>query len=117
MLHRFRNANRNPVTPRALLSVSLLLVVTGCVFKPEVRDGNFLDDKMIAQVKPGMTVIQVQYIMGRPMVTDPFHPDRWDYVMYVNLNDGSPIQERHVIAWFKEGKLDHLDEQPAKPVG
>lgn len=101
---------------RALLLASVLLALTGC-FKPQVRDGNFLDDKMIAQVKPGMTVIQVQYIMGRPMVNDPFHPDRWDYVMYVNLNDGSPIQERHVIAWFKDGKLDHLEEQPANPAG
>ncbi|MFI4921670.1 MAG: outer membrane protein assembly factor BamE, partial [Gammaproteobacteria bacterium] len=62
-----------------LLLAASALSLSGC-FKPEIRQGNFISDEMIAKVKVGMTPPQVQFVMGRPMVVDPFHPNRWDYV-------------------------------------
>lgn len=97
---------------RALLCLAASLAFAGCVFKPEIRQGNFLSDDLIAQVKPGMTQGQVEFLLGRPMLKDPFHADRWDYIRYLNPNDGSPIQERHLVVYFKDGKLDRT-EQPA----
>lgn len=90
-----------------------MLALAACVFKPEIRQGNFLNDDTIAQVKPGMSQGQVEFVLGRPMLKDPFHPERWDYIRYLNPNDGSPIQERHVVVYFKGGKVDRL-EQPAE---
>jgi outer membrane protein assembly factor BamE len=95
-----------------LLLAALTLCLSGC-FKPEIRQGNFITDDMIAKVKPGMTQPQVMFVMGRPMVLDPFHASRWDYVRYVNPNDGREIQDWHVIVHFDPtGRVASVD-QPA----
>src|SRR5579863_1092347 len=65
------------------LLIASLLSLTAC-YKQEIRQGNFLSDDKIALVKTGMTQAQVQFVLGPPMVRDPFHPSRWDYVRYVN---------------------------------
>ena len=97
-----------------LLLLALSAALAGCVFKPEIRQGNFLSDEKIAQVKPGLTPAQVQFILGKVMVQDPFHPDRWDYVQYVNPNNGKPIENWHVVVYFKDGKVDHVEQLSAK---
>ena len=96
--------------PRTLLLIALSAVLTACVFRPEIRQGNFLTDAKIAQVKPGMTPPQVEFLLGKVMMQDPFHPDRWDYVQYVNPNDGRPVENWHVVVYFKDGKVDHVEQ-------
>ncbi|HEY3645272.1 MAG TPA: outer membrane protein assembly factor BamE [Gammaproteobacteria bacterium] len=97
-----------------LLLAALTLSLAGC-FKPEIRQGNFITDEMIAKVKTGMTQPQVMFVMGRPMVQDPFHSSRWDYVRYVNPNDGRPIQDWHVIVYFDTaGKVAKIDQPPVQ---
>lgn len=94
----------------------LPLVLMACAYRPNIKQGNLLTDDMIAKVKPGMTEIQVKYVLGPSMVRDPFHPNRWDYVFYDNP-DGGPVSERHVIVMFKDGKVASIVEKPAKPQG
>ena len=96
-----------------LLALPLTLSLAGC-FKPEIRQGNFLSDDKIALVKVGMTPNQVQFVLGRPMVQDPFSPNRWDYIRYVNPNDGSPEQNWHVIVYFNGGKVSRIDQPAVK---
>jgi outer membrane protein assembly factor BamE len=96
-----------------LLLAASALSLSGC-FKPEIRQGNFISDEMIAKVKVGMTQPQVMYVMGRPMVQDPFHTSRWDYVRYVNPNNGDPIQNWHVIMYFDAGKLARIEQPPVQ---
>lgn len=117
MLHTAQH-DQTTAMPRLLLLALLGLVLSACVFKPEIRQGNFLSDEMIAKLKPGMTPVQVEFVMGKAMVQDPFHPDRWDYVTYTNFNDGTPTYEKHVAVFFKDGKMDHIEQTaPAKPAG
>lgn len=99
--------------PRLLLLALLSLGLTAC-FKPEIRQGNFLEEDKIAALKLGMTRQQVVLLMGRPMIPDPFNPDRWDYVRWVNPNDGSPIENWRVTVLFKDNKVARLDEPPPK---
>ena len=59
------------------------LLLSGCFLKPykvEIRQGNWVDDKMLSKLKLEMTRDQVLFAMGTPLVIDPFHPNRWDYV-------------------------------------
>lgn len=98
--------------PRHLLLILLLsAALTGC-FKPEIRQGNFLEKDTIAVLKPGMTQAQVLAIMGRPMIQDPFHPERWDYVRWVNPNDGSPIENWRVTVFFQGNLVARVDAPP-----
>ena len=102
--------------PRLLLLALLSLALTAC-FKPEIRQGNFLQQDKVDQLKLGMTRQQVVLLMGRPMIQDPFHQNRWDYVRWVNPNDGSPIENWRVTVFFQDNKVARLDEPPPQNQG
>src|SRR4051794_36755042 len=46
-------------------------------YRPDIQQGNFVSEEMVAQLKPGMTPDQVRFVMGTPLLTDIFHSDRW----------------------------------------
>ncbi len=98
--------------PRHLLTILFLSATLAGCFKPEIRQGNFLEKDAVATLKPGMTQAQVLAIMGKPMIQDPFHPERWDYVRYVNPNDGSPIENWRVTVFFQGNLVARVDEPP-----
>ncbi|MGH8398612.1 MAG: outer membrane protein assembly factor BamE [Gammaproteobacteria bacterium] len=91
-----------------------MLVLSACVYRPDIKQGNFLKPSMIEQVKPGMTEAQVRFVMGPPMIRDPFHPDRWDYVYYnlpSTLSDNQTIGREHVVVVFKDGKVASVEQK------
>lgn len=114
--HPPRNATR--IDMRLLKSLALLLplILIACAYRPDIKQGNFLTDAMIAKVKPGMTQTQVRFVLGPAMVEDPFHPNRWDYVYY-NDPDSGPIVEKHVIVMFSDGKVVSVEQKPIAPEG
>jgi outer membrane protein assembly factor BamE len=70
----------------------------------DVRQGNYVTQDMVAQLKPGMTKDQVRFALGTPLVTDVFHGDRWDYVYRFKPGRGD-LQQRHLSVFFEQGKL------------
>ena len=95
--------------------VLLLALTAGCesllpsFYTVPVRQGNYIDQTMVAQLRPGMTRQQVQRIMGTPLVEDPFHQNRWDY--YYQYGQGGKISEqRRVTVFFRGETLDRIDE-------
>jgi outer membrane protein assembly factor BamE len=49
-------------------------------YRIDIRQGNYITQEMVAQLKPGMSRDQVRFILGTPLVADIFHADRWDYI-------------------------------------
>jgi outer membrane protein assembly factor BamE len=49
----------------------------------DVQQGNALDQENVARLKPGLSRSQVRFLLGTPLVVDPFRTDRWDYVCVV----------------------------------
>ena len=47
-------------------------LLSGCVYRMPIQQGNYLDPAVDAQVKPGMTHSQVRYLLGTPMVPGGF---------------------------------------------
>jgi outer membrane protein assembly factor BamE len=76
-------------------------------YKPEIQQGNFVSQELVAQVKPGMTREQVRFLLGTPLVTDIFHADRWDYVYWREAPDGKR-EERRVALFFSDNKLERI---------
>jgi outer membrane protein assembly factor BamE len=89
-----------PQSTRFALLAAAALLATGCaVYRLDIRQGNFLTDALVAQVQPGMTRAQVEFLLGKPMVADPFHPDRWDY-FYSFDSKTQPDERRHLVVLF-----------------
>jgi outer membrane protein assembly factor BamE len=87
-------------------SDSFLGVITP--YRIDIVQGNVVTKEQAALVKPGMTREQVRDILGSPLLTSPFHSDRWDYVFTLRRQGVEP-QRRSVVATFKNNVLDKLD--------
>ena len=88
-------------------------VLSGCVYRPDIQQGNLLSVKDIEQVQVGMTRSQVRFLLGTPMVSDPFAPHRWDYVYRMEYGRRRSVDSAHFIVHFegdKVVKVEMLDE-------
>jgi outer membrane protein assembly factor BamE len=98
-----------------LVSSSLL---AGCSFdslvglvdpyRIDVRQGNYVDQEMVAQLRRGMTRDQVRFVLGSPLVVDMFRNDRWDYVYRFRPGSGEP-QQRLISLFFAGDALDRIE--------
>jgi outer membrane protein assembly factor BamE len=77
-------------------------------YKPDVIQGNVVTTEQITQVKPGMTRAQVKEILGSPLITDPFHADRWDYVFTLR-RQGFDDQQRAFAVLFDKDEVLKID--------
>ena len=62
---------------------------------------------MLRAVKPGMSKEQVQFIMGAPVLKNPFGTDRSDYVYYFKPGYGD-VSTRQVTLFFKGSTLTRI---------
>ena len=90
-----------------LFAAILALLLSGClsVYKVEVQQGNVVTQEMIDKLKPGMTPSQVRFVMGTPLIVDPFHQDRWDYYYYLRRSNETSGESQRVTVVFKNDLL------------
>jgi outer membrane protein assembly factor BamE len=72
------------------------------VYKIAIPQGNIITQNMIDQLRPGMTKRQVIFVMGTPLVRDPFHQDRWDYIYNFQPGGGIRGQERITVFFVND---------------
>lgn len=112
---------------RYLLPVLLLALTAGCSnlkigpHRIDVQQGNALDQENVARLKTGLSRSQVRFLLGTPLVVDPFRNDRWDYV-YVFYKGGKLAEQRRLSLFFEgdtltriEGDLPPQAAAPAEP--
>jgi outer membrane protein assembly factor BamE len=87
----------------------LALLASGCVYRMDIQQGNFLDGKTVDQLAVGMTRSQVRYLLGTPMVPDLFDKDRWDYLYYFQRGRLRRPEQRHVVVYFKDDKVRNFE--------
>src|SRR5687768_18001820 len=102
---------------RILVALALLLLA-GCNYVPsipglsahkiDIQQGNYVTQDMVAKLSPGMSRSQVRFALGTPLIVDPFHADRWDYV-YVLQKKGRTIEQRQIVIVFKDRKSTRLN--------
>jgi outer membrane protein assembly factor BamE len=73
----------------------------------EVQQGNLVTTEMLAKLKPGMTPSQVRFLLGTPLIVDPFHKDRWDYA-YLIWKGGEVAERRRIAVLFENDKLKSI---------
>jgi outer membrane protein assembly factor BamE len=91
--------------------VAAAVLLAACAYRMDIQQGNFVDRKALDQLETGMTRKQVRFLLGTPMIEDPFHPDRWDYVYYYQPGKGGTRREGHLIVYF-EGDVVASIERP-----
>ncbi len=105
----------NRLSRTVLLALALSIGVSACIYRMPIQQGNFLEDKEINQITVGMTRTQVRYLLGTPMVADPFENKRWDYVYTLKQGAISKAERRHFIVFFEEDKVVKFDRLTNAP--
>jgi outer membrane protein assembly factor BamE len=103
---------------RRLSLVAVILLVTGCTtlqgfslrpYRMNVQQGNFLEAKDVDQIEVGMTRNQVRFLIGTPMVADPFNVERWDYVFFFKVGRTRNEISSRLTIWFEEDRVVRID--------
>ncbi len=106
-------------TRKSILVVALLAVLlgsTGCVYRANISQGNIVEEEDLDQVELEMTRNQVRFLLGTPMVDDPFHADRWDYVYYIKIGRNRASAKRWVSIFFENDAVVEIRrEQDLNP--
>lgn len=100
-----------------ILPLLLFLALAACApYKMDVRQGNLITADQREKLKTGMTRMQVQLLLGAPLLADPFHPNRWDYV-YRLEHSREVVQQQRLTLYFEGDKLTRIDDSgmPALP--
>jgi outer membrane protein assembly factor BamE len=77
-------------------------------YRVDVRQGNYVSQDMVAQLKPGQTRDQVRFILGTPLLADQFHADRWDYIYWFKPGRGD-LEQRRLAVYFENNRLARVD--------
>lgn len=91
-----------------LLPACSYIPMAPSVYKIDIQQGNVVTQEMVSRLKPGMTKSQVRFALGTPLVSDVFHPDRWDYV-YRFQKAGVLTEQHHVTVVFENDLLKRVE--------
>lgn len=85
--------------------------IAGCsVYRPTIQQGNILETSQVDKLKVGMSRNQVIYVMGTPLLEDPFHKNRWDYIHTVKNGRTQITTVQRVTLYFKNDQLARIDK-------
>jgi outer membrane protein assembly factor BamE len=77
-------------------------------YRVDIQQGNVVTQEQVARIKPGMNRLQVRDALGSPLLTDPFHTDRWDYI-FVLRQGGKIVLRRNVVLTFDGDVLKGIE--------
>lgn len=84
-----------------------LLVLNGCVrsYRVEIQQGNVISAEQIEKITPGTSRNEVRFILGTPLIEDPFHAERWDYFYSLDPAKGELVTKYRLSVWFENNQV------------
>lgn len=99
---------------KIIICLMLCITLAACAYKPDIQQGNMVTQDKLEQLKIGMDKRQVLFILGSPMLTDPFHQNRWDY--YYSLTPGRDDTVHYgATLYFENDRLSRIETRGAIP--
>ena len=94
-----------------LFLCAALATASGCVYRATISQGNLIEQEDLDQVEVGMTRNQIRFLLGTPMIDDPFHQDRWDYVYYLKIGRKDAGFKRWVSIFFVDDRVSEIRKE------
>ena len=95
--------------------VVAVLLTGGCtnglnalkLYRVPVQQGNIVTQEMIDKIKPGMTKSQVAFVLGEPVLKDPFNDSKWIYIYSIEV-PGLFTQKTRTTLFFDGNELKSI---------
>lgn len=94
--------------PVLVCLAGVLALGSGCLYRMDIKQGNYLDPTQVVQLQQGMTKSQVRFLLGTPQVPSGFDDDRWNYYYYEKRGKNKAFTTRLTV-WFKDDKVDRFE--------
>ena len=111
-------APHQPFPPMRLIAIAFCCaVLSGCVYRIDVQQGNYVTQDAVAKMKEGMNKAEVRQVLGTPLLVDVFHNDRWDYY-FASVKGGKREDSKRFSVFFKDDKVVSFggtSQPPAPP--
>lgn len=78
-------------------------------YRPDIQQGNFVSQEMLGQLKAGMSKDQVKFLLGTPLMADPFHAHRWDYPFRLAKGNGELTTSVVVVYFDQDDKVARFE--------
>jgi len=96
--------------------LAAIIVTSGCVYRINIQQGNLLDADLVDQVEVGMTRTQVRFLLGTPLVNNPFDEDRWDYYYYFKSGKTRAVTTQHLVVFFDGEQVSSINRDYGAPI-
>ena len=95
---------------------TVLVSLTGCTdslnhlaYHPDIPQGNIVTQEQINKLAVGMTQSEVIQIVGTPLLTDPFHANRWDYIHRTTSTADETTQTDLIVTFDTNQKVSKIE--------
>lgn len=98
----------------AILGVSACAVIDPLVYKINIPQGNFLEQRDVDSLRVGMTREQVRFVLGTPVIENSFREDDWVYVYRMKPGRGEVVKNEFRVH-FENDLLADISGTYEKP--
>ena len=89
--------------------IAVALSLSACsswVYRIDIPQGNYLEQKKIDKIQVGMTKEQVKFVLGSPVMIDTFDKDTWNYVYRFKSGRNEELnKQKSFTVKFEDDKL------------
>ncbi|MDP7591441.1 MAG: outer membrane protein assembly factor BamE [Litorilituus sp.] len=89
--------------------ITIALSLSACsswVYRIDIPQGNYLEQKSIDKIQIGMTKEQVKFVLGSPVVIDSFDQNTWNYIYRFKSGRSEKLNmQKNFTITFEDDKL------------
>ncbi len=89
--------------------------VSSCAYRADLNQGNYVDQDLVDNLSYGMSSEQVRYVLGAPMLVDPFDKSRWYYTAFKREGWNDP-EIKNLVLLFQGNTLVDMSGDYKKPL-
>ncbi|MGL5289038.1 MAG: outer membrane protein assembly factor BamE, partial [Aeromonas sp.] len=85
------------------------ITLSGCslVYRIDIPQGNYVEQKQVDKLRQGMTREQVSFVLGTPMLRDGFDPNSWYYLYEFQPGHGE-LERKELTVTFTNEQLSSV---------
>ena len=88
----------------ATFSLSGCSILENLVYKIDIPQGNYVEDRQVKHLRIDMTKEQVNFVLGTAMLVDSFDRDTWNYLYRFKSGKGE-LTSKQLVLTFSGNKL------------